>query len=305
MGALDGRVAIITGAGRGIGREHALLFAREGALVVVNDLGGSPDGSGADASPAEEVVAEIRGFGGEAVANHDDISDADGAGRLVQQAIETFGALHVLVNNAGILRDRMIFSMSDDEWDAVVRVHLRGHFMPTRAAAQYWRQRAKDGAPLKASVVNTTSTSGLLSNPGQTNYGAAKSGIATFTEICQKELWRYGVRCNAIAPAARTRLTATIPGSEDRDAERAAQSEETGFDVMAPGNVSPMVAYLATEDCPIGGKTFFVFGGTVQLFQPWTIIDTIKVDHTWSLDELADQAAKWGDVHFDQSISID
>ena len=298
-------MAIITGAGRGIGREHALLFAREGALVVVNDLGGSPDGSGADATPAEEVVAEIRAFGGEAVANHDDISDAEGAGRLVQQAIDTFGALHVLVNNAGILRDRMIFSMSDDEWDAVIRVHLRGHFMPTRAAAQYWRQRAKDGDPLKASVINTTSTSGLLSNPGQTNYGAAKSGIATFTEICQKELWRYGVRCNAIAPAARTRLTATIPGSEERDAERAAQSEETGFDKMAPGNVSPMVAYLATEDCPIGGKTFFVFGGTVQLFQPWTIIDTIKVDHTWSLDELAHQAAKWGDVHFDQSISID
>lgn len=305
MGALEGRVAIITGAGRGIGREHAVLFAREGAQVVVNDLGGSPDGSGADASPAEEVVSEIRAFGGEAVANHDDVSDAAGAGRMVQQAIDTFGALHVLVNNAGILRDRMIFSMTDDEWDAVIRVHLRGHFMPTRAAAQYWRQRSKDGDPLKASVVNTTSTSGLMSNPGQTNYGAAKSGIATFTEICQKELWRYGVRCNAIAPAARTRLTATIPGSEDRDADRAQQAAESGFDVMAPGNVSPMVAYLATEECPIAGKTFFVFGGTVQLFQPWTIVDTIKTDHTWSVDELAAQASKWGDVHFDQTISVD
>jgi len=296
MGALDGRVAIITGAGRGIGREHALLFAREGAHVVVNDLGGSTDGSGSDASPAEEVVAEIEALGGEAVANHDDVSDADGANRLIQQAVETFGALHVLVNNAGILRDRMIFSMSDDEWDAVIRVHLRGHFMPTRAAAQYWRQRSKDGDPLKASLINTTSTSGLLSNPGQTNYGAAKSGIATFTEICQKELWRYGVRSNAIAPAARTRLTAPLGTMGD---------ETEGFDPMAPGNVSPMVAYLATEECPIGGKTFFVFGGTVQLFQPWTVVDSVKADHTWSVTELADVASKWGDVEFDQSLDLD
>jgi NAD(P)-dependent dehydrogenase (short-subunit alcohol dehydrogenase family) len=305
MGALEGRVAIITGAGRGIGREHALLFAREGALVVVNDLGGSADGSGADASPAEQVVAEIHEFGGEAVANHDDVSEADGAGRLIEQAIDTFGALHVLVNNAGILRDRMVFSMSDEEWDSVIRVHLRGHFMPTRAAAQYWRQQSKNGDPLKASIINTTSTSGLLSNPGQTNYGAAKSGIATFTEISQKELWRYGVRCNAIAPAARTRLTATIPGAEERAAERDAEAETSGFDRMAPGNVSPMVAYLATESCPIAGKTFFVFGGTVQLFQPWTIIDTIRVDHTWSVEELATQASKWGEVEFDQTISVD
>ena len=296
MGALDGRVAIITGAGRGIGREHALLFAREGAHVVVNDLGGTPDGTGADASPAEEVVAEIQAIGGEAVANHDDVADAEGADRLVQQAIDTFGALHVLVNNAGILRDRMVFSMTDEEWDAVIRVHLRGHFMPTRAAARYWSQRSKDGDPLKASVVNTTSTSGLLSNPGQTNYGAAKTGIATFTEICQKELWRYGVRCNAIAPAARTRLTAPLGGM--------GEAPETGFDRMAPENISPFVAYLATEDCPIGGKVFFVFGGTVQLFQPWTVVDTIATDGAWSLDGLAKEAAKWGDVTFDQGLSF-
>jgi NAD(P)-dependent dehydrogenase (short-subunit alcohol dehydrogenase family) len=209
------------------------------------------------------------------------------------------------VNNAGILRDRMVFSMSDDEWDAVVRVHLRGHFMPTRAAAQYWRELAKAGTPVAASIINTTSTSGLLSNPGQTNYGAAKSGIATFTEICQKELVRYGVRCNAIAPAARTRLTATIPNAEERDVQRAAEAEATGFDKMSPANVSPMVAYLATESCPIAGKVFFVYGGTVQLFQPWTIVDTLRVDHTWTVDELAEAAAKWGDVHFDQTISLD
>jgi NAD(P)-dependent dehydrogenase (short-subunit alcohol dehydrogenase family) len=296
MGALEGRVAIITGAGRGIGREHALLFAREGAHVVVNDLGGSPDGTGADASPAEAVVAEIAAMGGEAVANHDDVADAEGAARLVQQAIDTYGALHVLVNNAGILRDRMVFSMTDDEWDAVIRVHLRGHFMPTRAAAGYWRQRSKDGDPLKASVINTTSTSGLLSNPGQTNYGAAKTGIATFTEICQKELWRYGVRCNAIAPAARTRLTAPLGGM--------GEAPETGFDPMAPENISPMVAYLATEECPIGGKVFFVFGGTVQLFQPYTVVDTITTDGPWSLDELAKEAGKWGEVTFDQGLSF-
>ncbi len=305
MGALDGRVAIITGAGRGIGREHALLFAAEGAKVVVNDLGGSADGTGTDDSPAEQVVAEIRAAGGEAIANHDDIADADGAQQLVQSAIDTFGTVHVLVNNAGILRDRMIFSMNDTEWDAVIRVHLRGHFMPTRAAAQYWREMAKAGTPVAASVINTTSTSGLLSNPGQTNYGAAKSGIATFTEICQKELVRYGVRCNAIAPAARTRLTATIPGSEEVNAKRAAEAAEVGFDKMAPENISPMVAYLATESCPIAGKVFFVFGGTVQLFQPWTIIDTVRVDHKWSIDELAAAAGKWGDVHFDQSLKLD
>jgi len=303
LGALEGRVAVITGAGRGIGREHALLFAAEGAKVVVNDLGGSAEGRGADASAAEQVVAEIRERGGEAVANHDDIADADGANRLIAQGIETYGTLHALVNNAGILRDRMVFSMTDEEWDSVIRVHLRGHFMPTRAAAQYWRQMAKDGNPVAASIVNTTSTSGLLSNPGQTNYGAAKSGIATFTEICQKELVRYGVRCNAIAPAARTRLTATIADA-DTDAQRAAEAEATGFDKMDPRNVSPMIAYLSTETCPIAGKTFFVFGGMVQMFQPWTIVDTIEADHKWTIDELADQAAKWGDVTFDQSLDI-
>lgn len=305
MGALEGRVAVITGAGRGIGREHALLFAKEGAHVVVNDLGGSPEGVGADASAAQQVVDEIRAFGGVAVANHDDVADAEGADHLIAQAIEEFGTLHVLVNNAGILRDRMVFSMTDEEWDAVIHVHLRGHFMPTRAAARYWRERSKAGDPVRASIINTTSTSGLLSNPGQTNYGAAKSGIATFTEICQKELHRYGVRSNAIAPAARTRLTATIPGSEERNAQRQAEAEATGFDKFAPENISPMVAYLATEHCPIGGKTFFVFGGTVQLFQPWTVIDSISVDHTWSIDELAEQAAKWGEVTFDQSLKLD
>lgn len=302
MGSLEGRIAIITGAGRGIGREHALLFAALGARVVVNDLGGRPDGRGVDHSPADEVVAEIRAAGGEAVANHDDVADADGAERLVRQAIDTYGTLHVLVNNAGILRDRMVFSMSDDEWDDVIRVHLRGHFMPTRAAARFWRQRSKDGDTVRASIINTTSTSGLLSNVGQSNYGAAKSGIATFTEICHKELSRYGVRCNAVAPAARTRLTADLAATQQAAAVQADEVARTGFDKMAPDNISPMVAYLATADCPIGGKSFFVYGGTVQLFQPWTVVDSITADHKWTVDELAECAAKWAHVEFDRSL---
>src|SRR3954453_3390079 len=210
MGALGRGAAIVTGAGRGIGREHALLFAQEGAMVVVNDLGGGADGSGNDATPAQQVVDEIRALGGQAVANGDDVADADGAARLVQTAVDTFGDLHVLVNNAGILRDRMLANMSDQEWDAIVRVHLRGHFLPTRAAAQYWRDKSKAGRTPDASVINTTSTSGLFGNAGQSNYGAAKSGIATFSMIAQEELGRYGIRVNAIAPAARTRLTETV-----------------------------------------------------------------------------------------------
>lgn len=306
MGSLDGRVAVITGAGRGIGREHALLFAAEGAKVVVNDLGGGTDGSGADTSAAQQVVDEITSAGGEAVASHHDVADAEGADAMIQLAIDTFGDVHALINNAGILRDRMVFSMSDAEWDDVVRVHLRGHFLPTRAAARHWREQAKAGAEVKASVVNTTSTSGLLSNPGQTNYGAAKSGIATFTEICQKELGRYGVRSNAIAPAARTRLTMTVPGAEEMYAEREREQHETGsaFDKSDPANISPFVAYLSTADCPIGGKVFFVWANEVRLFQPWTMVDTIRTEGRWTLDDLASAAHKWGDVTWDQSLDM-
>ena len=194
MGALDGRIAVITGAGRGIGREHALLFAREGAKVVVNDLGGSADGVGADAGPAQRVVDEIRALGGEAVANTDDCADWEGGQRLIRTAIDTFGGLDVLVNNAGILRDRMLTNMSEEEWDSVIHVHLKGHFVPLRHAAAYWRERSKAGEPVDASVINTSSTSGLFGTAGQTNYGAAKTGIATLTIISQMELERYGVR---------------------------------------------------------------------------------------------------------------
>jgi NAD(P)-dependent dehydrogenase (short-subunit alcohol dehydrogenase family) len=287
MQTLEGRVAIITGAGRGIGRQHALLFASEGAKVVVNDLGGSADGVGADASPAQEVVSEIRALGGEAIANADDVTSWEGAQRLIDAAVETFGDLHVLVNNAGILRDRMLVNMSEEEWDAVIKVHLKGHFCTTRWAAAYWRQRGKDGHDVHASVINTSSASGLFGNPGQTNYGAAKMGIAAFTMIASRELARYGVRVNAIAPAARTRLT----GMSERT--------DVGFDEMDPANVSPFVAYLGTADCPINGRAFLVWGGRVQLFQPWAIVDRIEKDGRWTVEELAKEGQRLAEFPFD------
>ena len=283
MGALDGRVAVITGAGRGIGREHALLFASEGAKVVVNDLGGAADGTGDDRTPAEQVVDEIKGMGGEAIANADNVADWEGGQRLINAAVEAFGDLHVLVNNAGILRDRVIVNMTEEEWDAVIKVHLKGHFVPTRFAAAYWREQTKAGKTVKASVINTSSTSGLLSNPGQSNYGAAKSGIATFTEIAAKELSRYGVRVNAIAPAARTRLTESTPGLADMVA---APTEAGKFDVWDPANISPLVGWLATEGCEATGRVFFVQGGRVAVFEPWSMAADIDREGRWSVAEL-------------------
>ena len=268
MGTLDGRVAVITGAGRGLGREHALLFASEGAKVVVNDLGGGTDGAGSDASAAQQVVDEITALGGEAV--------------------EVFGRLDVLITNAGILRDRMVFSMSEAEWDAVVAVHMKGHFCPTRHAAAYWREQTKAGKEVKAAIIHTSSTSGLLGNPGQTNYGAAKSGIATFSQICAMELQRYGVRSNAIAPAARTRLTEQTPGLSEVVKE---PEDESKFDVWDAANVSPFVAYLATEGCTFNGEAFLVQGGVVQRFQPWTLTQKIDKGDRWTVAELAEQAA--------------
>src|SRR5437763_989074 len=258
MGALDGRVAIITGAGRGIGREHALLFAQEGAKVVVNDLGGAMDGTGDDRTPAEQVVDEIRAMGGEAIANADNVADWEGGQRLINSAVEAFGDLHILVNNAGILRDRVLVNMTEEEWDAVIHVHLKGHFVPTRWAAAYWREQTKAGKEVKANVINTSSTSGLLGNPGQTNYGAAKAGIASFTVICAMELARYRVRSNAIAPAARIRMTEATPGLGDIVK---APEDASRFDIWDPANVSPLVASLATENCPVTGRVFFVPGG--------------------------------------------
>jgi NAD(P)-dependent dehydrogenase (short-subunit alcohol dehydrogenase family) len=285
MGALDGRVAIITGAARGLGREHALLFAQEGAKVVVNDLGGDMHGEGGDPSAAMEVVSEIEAFGGEAIVNGANVADWEGARFLVQQAIDTFGDLHVLVNNAGILRDRVIVNMTEQEWDAVVTVHLKGHFAPTHFAAAYWREQTKAGQDVNASLIHTSSTSGIFSNPGQANYGAAKSGIATFSQICAKELGRYGVRSNAICPGARTRLTEATPGLSE-----VVKPPDEGFDIWDPANVSPFVAYLATPDCPFSGETFMVQGGRVQRVQSWSAAERIDKDDRWTVAELANAA---------------
>jgi NAD(P)-dependent dehydrogenase (short-subunit alcohol dehydrogenase family) len=287
MGALDGRVAIITGAGRGLGREHALLFAREGAKVVVNDLGGDMRGEGGDLSPAQQTVEDIKAMGGEAVVNGENVADWDGAERLVRQAVEEFGDLHVLVNNAGILRDRVIINMTEAEWDAVVQVHLKGHFCPTRHAAVYWREQTKAGKTVNASIVHTSSTSGLFSNPGQANYDAAKSGIATLSQVCAKELSRYGVRSNTIAPGARTRLTEATPGLSD-----VVKAPDQGFDEWDPANVSPFVAYLATADCPFTGETFVVRGGIVQRVKSWSTAERIDKGDRWTVAELATEASK-------------
>ena len=283
MGALQGRVAIITGAGRGLGREHALLFAAEGAKVVVNDLGGANDGSGSDVTPAEQTVADIRAMGGEAIVNTDNVADWDGAKRMIDQAVETFGDLDILVNNAGILRDRVLVNMTEAEWDAVIAVHLKGHFAPTRHAAAYWREQSKNGVTKTRNIVHTSSTSGLFSNPGQANYGAAKSGIATFSQICAKELARYNVKSNAIAPAARTRLTLATPGLEDVMA-----AKEGAFDLWDPANVSPLVAYLSSEACAFSGETFFVQGGQVTRVQSWTNAEEIKQNDRWTVAGLTE-----------------
>ena len=282
MGTLDGRVAIITGAGRGLGREHALLFASEGAKIVVNDLGGANDGSGSDMTPAQQTVADIKGMGGEAIVNTDNVADWDGAKRMIDSAIEAFGDLDILVNNAGILRDRVLVNMSEAEWDSVIQVHLKGHFAPTHHAAAYWREQAKAGITKPRNLVHTSSTSGLFSNPGQANYGSAKSGIATFSQICAKELSRYNVKSNAIAPAARTRLTMATPGLEDVMA-----AKDGKFDEWDPANVSPLVAYLASDLCEFSGETFYVQGGQVTRVATWVMAEEIKQDDRWTVTALA------------------
>jgi NAD(P)-dependent dehydrogenase (short-subunit alcohol dehydrogenase family) len=262
-GICDGRVVIVTGAGRGLGRAHALAFAQEGAKVVVNDLGVELDGTSARSGPAEGVVDEIRAAGGEAVANADDIADWDGAQRLVRTAIDEFGDLHVVVNNAGFVRDRMFANVEETEWDAVVRVHLKGHFVSSRHAAAYWRDRAKAGETVDARIVNTSSGAGLLGSVGQAAYSAAKAGIAALTLVQAAELGRYGVTANAIAPSARTRMTEGVftemmarPGS--------------GFDAMDPANVSPLVVWLGSGDsADVTGRVFEIEGGKVSVADGW------------------------------------
>ncbi len=268
-GICEGRVAIVTGAGRGIGREHSLMLAEQGAKVVVNDLGGSMDGTGDDAGPAQQVVDEIREMGGEAVANTDDVSSWDGAERMIGQAIEEFGRLDVLINNAGILRDRMLTNMSEAEWDAVIQVHLKGTFAPSRHAAAYWREQSKAGNDVDARIINTASPSGIYGNIGQTNYGAAKAGIASFTIIAAKELGRYGVTVNAIAPAALTRMTENL-GMGQADEETKA--------LLSPRMISPIVVWLASaEGKEVTGRVFDVTGQKLSVSEGWHRGPTIEM----------------------------
>lgn len=286
MGSLDGRVAIVTGAGRGIGRAHALLLAQESAAVVVNDLGGSNEGAGTDATPAQEVVAEITAAGGRAVANADNVATWDGAKALVEQAVNEFGSLEILVNNAGILRDAFVPTMTEEQWDSVIAVHLKGHFATLHHAAEYWKAKSKAGEQVAASVINTASASGtFMPNAGQANYGAAKAGIAAITEVAAMELDRYGVRVNAIAPVARTRLTLATPGM---GAIFAAEVPEGEFDAFDPSNIAPIVAYLAQEKCEVTGRVFAVQGGAIQTLKGWHVEETIESDKPWTVDGLAE-----------------
>ena len=279
MGICDGRVVIITGAGRGLGREHALAFAAEGAKVVVNDVGASLQGDGNDMSPAQEVVDLIRANGGEAITNGDDIADWEGAGRLVQSAIDTFGGLDTVVTNAGIVRDRMFVNMSVDEWDAVIRVHLRGTFCPVKHAVDYWRAESKAGRPREGRVVTTSSGAGLHGSIAQTNYSAAKAGIATFTINIAAELGRIGVNANSIAPSARSRMT------EEAFAEMMAKPE-TGFDAMDPANISPLVVWLGSGDCNVSGRIFECAGGLISLADGWQIGAEFDKGAKWEPSEI-------------------
>jgi NAD(P)-dependent dehydrogenase (short-subunit alcohol dehydrogenase family) len=282
MPNLEGKVAIVTGAGRGIGREHALALAHAGAKILVNDLGASLAGEGADEDPAHDVVREIEALGGKAVANGENVADFAGAARMVRQAVDAFGRLDILVNNAGITRDRMLVNMTEDEWDSVIAVHLKGHFAPTRHAAAHWRERSKAGEEVRGRVINTSSPSGVYGNVGQANYGAAKAGIAGFTIIAAQELGRYGVTVNCLAPNARTRMTEAafgeIPVPED------------GFDAMDPANMAPIVVALCADEAQkVTGQCFFVYGGAVNLLRGWDAGELFARDAQWEADDFLAQ----------------
>lgn len=283
MGRLTDRVVVVTGAGRGMGREHALLAAQEGAAVVVNDSGVDSDGTNPDATLAEQVAEEIRAAGGKAIADTNDVASTAGAQDLLARTLAEFGAVHGLVNNAGILRDKMFVNMSDDDWDAVVHGQLRATFAPTRTFGAHWREVSKSGTQPRASVVTVSSTSGLIGAVGQSNYGAAKAGIAALTVILAQEFSRYDIRINNIVPVARTRMTENVPGI----AEMVAKPEDPdAFDVYHPGNVSPIVAWLLTEDCPKNGAVYYAKGGEIRQVSGWSYDWTIDKGARWTLDEL-------------------
>jgi NAD(P)-dependent dehydrogenase (short-subunit alcohol dehydrogenase family) len=282
VGLLTGKVAVITGAGRGIGREHALLMAAEGASVVVNDVGATVRGEGGDAAPAQTVVDAIVDAGGAASVNGDDIGTWAGAERVIGQAVDTYGDLNILVNNAGILRDKMSFSMDEADWDDVVRVHLKGHFAMSHFAAIHWRNRAKSGEPTSGRIINTTSESGLFGNAGQANYAAAKAGVASLTMVLARELERYGVTVNAIAPRARTRMTEGV-------FSEMAKGEDglDGFDVFDPKHVAPLVAFLASDEAAdINGQVFTVIGGEIGLLGGYRPLNKIRRPGHWTAADL-------------------
>jgi NAD(P)-dependent dehydrogenase (short-subunit alcohol dehydrogenase family) len=285
MGICDGRVVIVTGAGRGIGRGHAIEFARQGAKVVVNDLGMERDGTGEQQPVAQSVVDEITAAGGEAVANTDDVSDWNAAKALIDQAYDTYGKLDVLVNNAGILRDRMLFNMDEVEWDSVIKVHLKGTFCPTRHAAERWRELAKTGQELDARIINTTSTSGIYGNPGQSNYGAAKAGIASFTIIVSRELEKYGITVNAVSPGALTRMTSDLGNRPD--------GAEEGWSPRDPDNIAPIVVWLgSTEAKGITGRVFHSAGGRLGIAEGWSPGPMKEKEGRWDPAELGPVVAE-------------
>jgi NAD(P)-dependent dehydrogenase (short-subunit alcohol dehydrogenase family) len=280
MGALDGKVAIVTGAGRGIGRGEALALAREGATVFVNDLGTALDGS-TESNRAQDTVDDIVAEGGKAIATTDDVASWDGARDLVHRAIDEHGRLDVLVNNAGVLRDSMSFKMDEDAWDTVIRVHLKGHFAPSRFAAEHWRERSKAGDDVRGAIVNTSSEAGLYGGTAQANYVAAKAGIAGMTIALARELKNYGVTVNAIAPRARTRMTEPVLG------DYGLPPEDGGFDEWDPDNIGPVVAWLASDDAAdVTGQVFVVIGGRLHLMESWTMVREIEQDERWSVDAI-------------------
>jgi NAD(P)-dependent dehydrogenase (short-subunit alcohol dehydrogenase family) len=283
--SLEGRIAVITGAGRGMGREHARLFAVEGARIVVNDSGADRDGTGGDPAVVAAIADELTAAGAEVVASEHDVATTEGARAAINLALDTWGRLDVLVNNAGILRDRMFVNMTDEEWDSVIRGHLRSTFSTTRIAAGHWRDRAKAGEQVHASVVNVSSTSGLLGAVGQSNYGAAKAGIAAMTVILAEELARYGVRINAIVPVARTRMTEEVAGIADLVR---APDDPAVFDTFHPANVSPVVAWLATEGCPATGRVLYVKGGEVRVVEGWRYTQTWEHDGRGTVAEVGE-----------------
>lgn len=283
MGRLDGRVAIVTGAGRGLGRAHALMLAEQGAHVVVNDRGGDIRGDHADSTPAQRVVAEIEAVGSRAVASDHDVSDWAQARELVDLALDAFGDLHVLVNNAGIMRDRTLANLDEEDWDAVVRVHLKGHAAPTRHAVGYWRARAKAGDVVRASVVHTTSIAGFAGNFGQASYASAKLGVLALSQVVALEAGRFGVRSNAVSPTARTRMLFTVPGAEKRYGPPDDHSE---FDTREPANVSPLVAWLAQAGCPATGQVFHVHGSRLIVLAMPTAVHDLRTEGRWTLEAL-------------------